>query len=33
LASFDTNLQKIADIKLPSHPESFQLQQHDSRML
>jgi DNA-binding beta-propeller fold protein YncE len=32
LASFDTNLQKIADIKLPSHPESFRLQEHGSRM-
>ena len=32
LASFDTNLQKNVDIKLPSHPESFQLEQHGSRM-
>jgi DNA-binding beta-propeller fold protein YncE len=32
LASFDANLQKITDIKLPSHPESFQLEHHDSRM-
>jgi DNA-binding beta-propeller fold protein YncE len=32
LASFDANLQKIADIRLPSHPESFQLELHDSRM-
>jgi DNA-binding beta-propeller fold protein YncE len=32
LASFDVDLQKIADIKLPSHPESFQLGQHGSRM-
>lgn len=32
LASFDTNLQKNADIKLPSHPESFQLEQNGPRV-
>lgn len=32
LASFNLDLQKISDVKLPSHPESFQLQQHASRM-
>lgn len=28
LASFDTDLNKVTDIRLPSHPESFQLEQN-----
>ena len=32
LAAFDPNLQKLWDVKLPSHPESFQLEHHGSRI-
>lgn len=32
LAIFDASLQRLSDIVLSSHPESFQLEQHDSRI-
>jgi DNA-binding beta-propeller fold protein YncE len=32
LAAFDPDLRKLWDVKLPSHPESFQLEQHGSRI-
>lgn len=32
LAGFDPDLRKLWDVKLPSHPESFQLEQHGSRI-
>lgn len=32
LATFDTNLQKLSDVKLPVHPESFQLELQGARI-
>jgi DNA-binding beta-propeller fold protein YncE len=32
LAAFDPDLRKLWNVKLPSHPESFQLEQHGSRI-